>query len=94
MMYKPTIRRLSSGWYHIHGDGCCEWAQVPYWPASEEVIREHAFPEASETFLRAVIALSSRLLPPAGHGTRRLLCDSFGREINPDGTPVVQEDDE
>lgn len=45
------IRRLESGYYHIRGRGPCNWAQPPHWPCSTEVLRAHAFPEASEQFL-------------------------------------------
>ena len=50
---KLTIHRLDSGYWMIHGYGPCEWTQPPTWPCSEEEIRTHAFPEASEVFLRA-----------------------------------------
>jgi len=50
-----TIRRLSSGYYHVRGSGPCEWAQPPHWPCSEAVLREHAFPEASERFIRTAL---------------------------------------
>ena len=46
-----TIKRLDSGYYHIRGEGICNWTQPPYWPCDGEMIREHAFPEASEEFL-------------------------------------------
>lgn len=48
-----TITKLDSGYFRVQGHGPCNWAQPPYWPCSEEVIREHAFPEASEEFIRA-----------------------------------------
>lgn len=47
-----TITKLSTGYYHVRGDGPCNWAQLPHWPATEQEIRKHAFPEASETFIR------------------------------------------
>ena len=55
-----TIQRLSSGYYHIRGEGPCNWAQPPRWPCSEDVLRQHAFPEASEPFLRAAVTLSQQ----------------------------------
>ena len=55
-----TIKRLESGYYHIRGNGPCEWAQPPTWPCSETVLREHVFPEASERFIRdALTAMPS-----------------------------------
>lgn len=48
-----SAKRLASGYWHIRGDGPCNWAQPPTWPCSESVLREHAFPEASEAFIRA-----------------------------------------
>jgi hypothetical protein len=50
---KITIRRLSTGWWHIRGHGPCNWAQPPRWPCTAEELRQHAFPEASEEFLMA-----------------------------------------
>lgn len=47
--------QLSSGYWHLRGKGSCNWAQPPYWPCSEEVLRLHAFPEASEEFLRECV---------------------------------------
>lgn len=58
------IRRLDSGWWHVRGRGPCNWTQPPVWPASEEQIREHAFPQASEEFLRAALAESIRSTEP------------------------------
>jgi hypothetical protein len=51
------IRQLESGYFHIRGRGPCNWAQPPSWPCSEEMLRQHAFPEASDAFIRAVLAL-------------------------------------
>lgn len=49
------VRRLSSGYWHIRGNGPCEWAQVPTWPCDETTLRAGAFPEASEVFIRATL---------------------------------------
>ena len=54
-----TIKRLSSGFYHIRGNGPCEWTQPPDWPCSEQVIRKHSFPQASESFIQAAIKESN-----------------------------------
>jgi hypothetical protein len=45
------IKQLSSGYWHLQGDGPCEWAQPPYWPCDETTLRAYAFPEASEDFI-------------------------------------------
>lgn len=49
-------KRLSSGHWHIRGRGPCNWAQPPYWPCDEQTLRAHAFPQASEAFIRAALA--------------------------------------
>ena len=51
-----TAKRLPSGYWLVRGNGPCEWAQPPTWPCSEQVLREHAFPEASERFIRDAMA--------------------------------------
>ena len=51
-----AIRRLESGYWHLRGTGPCEWAQPPHWPCDEETLRQHVFPEASESFVRACLA--------------------------------------
>lgn len=51
-----VVTRLSSGYYHIRGNGPCEWAQVERWPCDETALRAGAFPEASDTFIRAALA--------------------------------------
>lgn len=45
-------RRFSSGYWLITGDGPCEWAQPPTWPCDKVMLRAHAFPQASEKFIR------------------------------------------
>ena len=47
-----TAKQLDSGYWHIRGDGPCNWAQPPWWPCNEETLREHIFPEASDDFVR------------------------------------------
>jgi len=49
------VERLASGYVKLSGSGPCEWAQPPVWPCSEEVLRAHAFPEASEGFIRSAL---------------------------------------
>jgi hypothetical protein len=49
------VRQLPSGYYHVRGSGPCNWAQPPAWPCDERTLREHAFPEASEKFIRAAM---------------------------------------
>lgn len=53
-----TVTRLESGYVHVRGRGPCNWAQPPTWPCSEETLRKHAFPEASETFIRAALCVA------------------------------------
>ena len=58
-----TLTKMDApGYVHIRGRGPCNWCQPPWWPATEEEIRAHAFPEASEEFLREVIDVSRRLI--------------------------------
>ena len=47
-----AVKRLSTGYVMLKGDGPCEWAQVPEWPCSKAVLREHTFAEASIAFRR------------------------------------------
>ena len=61
-----TITRLDSGYYHIRGAGPCEWAQPPWWPCDGVTLRAHAFPEASERFIRRVVALAERAMDKTG----------------------------
>lgn len=49
------VKRLESGWWHIRGRGPCNWAQVPNWPCDEGLLRDGAFPEASEEFIRTAL---------------------------------------
>jgi hypothetical protein len=50
-----TAKRLESGFWIIRGDGPCEWSQPPRWPCDEQMLRDHAFPEASEAFFAEAI---------------------------------------
>jgi len=50
-----TVERLSTGYYHVRGQGPCNWAQPPHWPCTEEVLRSSAFAEASESFIKAAL---------------------------------------
>jgi hypothetical protein len=56
-----TAERLPSGYWRVSGRGPCNWAQVPHWPCSREVIEEHAFPEASTDFIREAAATADDL---------------------------------
>ena len=51
-----TVTRLESGYFHVRGDGPCEWSQPRSWPCSEEELRKAAFPEASDRFIREAAA--------------------------------------
>ena len=46
------VKLLSSGYYLIRGKGLCNWSQPPEWPTSEDKLREYAFSQASEEFIR------------------------------------------
>jgi hypothetical protein len=52
------VQRLSSGYYHVRGRGPCNWAQPPWWPCDEKTLRDHAFPGASEEFIRSAVRLA------------------------------------
>ena len=52
------VQRLSSGYHHVRGRGPCEWSQPPNWPCSESILRQYAFPEASNNFIREAMAVS------------------------------------
>lgn len=52
-----SVRRLSSGYWHIRGEGPCNWAQPPEWPCDEATLRAHTFGEACEDFIRAALVL-------------------------------------
>jgi len=52
---KIQVTKLKSGYYHIRGNGPCNWAQPPFFPCSEGLLREHTFEEASESFIQDVL---------------------------------------
>lgn len=58
-----TVKRLSSGFFHIRGRGPCNWSQPPHWPCSEAELRAHAFPEASEEFFLEALRMSHASQP-------------------------------
>lgn len=47
------VKKLESGYFHVRGEGPCNWAQPKYWPCNVEHLQSHAFPQASDQFLRA-----------------------------------------
>lgn len=60
---KITINKLTSGWFLIHGDGPCEYTQVPYWPCClPEKLFDGAHPEASKNFLKKVELLAEKTI--------------------------------
>lgn len=63
-----TVKRLDTGYWHIRGHGPCNFAQPPVWPCDVETLREHAHPEASETFIWECMRELNRL--DAGRMTR------------------------
>lgn len=50
-----TVKRFPTGYYHISGEGVCDWSQPPRWPCDEATLRDYACPEASETFIACAI---------------------------------------
>jgi hypothetical protein len=44
------IKRLSTGAWHVRGNGPCEWAQFASWPPSDADLVTGVFPEASQKF--------------------------------------------
>lgn len=62
-----TVRRLPSGHWHVRGEGPCNWTQPTRWPATEAELREHAFTQASDAFLRAAADLAARSCGRCGH---------------------------
>lgn len=57
---KIFVKRLDSGYFHIRGEGPCNWAQPPSWPCDEKTLRAHTFGEACEEFVSDALSL----LPP------------------------------
>ena len=52
------VQRLPSGYLHIRGRGPCNWTQPPgTGPLDEKTLRAHAFPEASDEFIREAAAV-------------------------------------
>ena len=58
---KITAKRLPSGYWHIRGEGPCNWAQPPAWPCSAQTLKDHAFQQASLEFLAAALIEADRL---------------------------------
>jgi hypothetical protein len=56
-----TVKRLSSGYWHLRGTGPCNWAQPERWPINESDLEASFFAEAGEPFRRAVRAENERL---------------------------------
>jgi hypothetical protein len=56
------IRPLDSGYWHIRGEGPCNWAQPPTWPCDPKVLDEHFFVQAGDRFRAAVHAANAALL--------------------------------
>lgn len=53
--HRISVKRLSSGYFHIRGDGPENWAQPPTWPCSEETLREHTATYACEDFILSAL---------------------------------------
>lgn len=52
---KIKVKKLSSGYYHIRGEGPCNWTQPPRFPCRKEMLEEYSFPEASKSFINSVV---------------------------------------
>jgi hypothetical protein len=50
-----STEELDTGYWHIRGEGPCNWAQPPKWPCDEGTLRGHMFPEACEEFVRSAM---------------------------------------
>lgn len=51
------VKRLDSGYYHVRGDGPCNWSQPATWPCSEVELRAAAHPEYSDDFIRSAMRM-------------------------------------
>lgn len=58
---KLEVKQLSSGYWHIRGEGPCNFAQVAAWPCGADVLEASFFPEAGQEFRREVRWLLERL---------------------------------
>jgi hypothetical protein len=56
-----TVRQLSAGWWHIRGNGPCNWAQPPTWPIHPDELEQHIFHEAGREFRRELAEANDRL---------------------------------
>ncbi len=53
---KISIKRLDAGYLHIRGEGICNWSQPPEHEIMDfACIRKHAFPQASDDFIRKAV---------------------------------------
>lgn len=55
-----SVRKLSTGYFIVEGDGPCEWAQPPCWPCDETTLLTHTFPQASAEFFNEALRRSER----------------------------------
>lgn len=58
-----TVKRLSSGYFHVRGFGPENWAQPPRWPCDEETLRAHASSGACEAFIQEALKAAERPAP-------------------------------
>jgi hypothetical protein len=56
-----TARRLPGGYWHVRGNGPCNWTQPPQWPCDAGMLHDHAFPQASWEFLRKALELAQKM---------------------------------
>ena len=56
---KIIIKRLPSGYYHIRGEGPCNWAQVQTLPCSEEELIACSFQVSADFINSAMEAINA-----------------------------------
>lgn len=59
-MSELSIKRLSSGYFHVRGRGPCEWGQYETWPPTNSDINDGTFVLASDRFRAAVREAAER----------------------------------
>jgi len=52
---KITVTRLSSGYFHVRGEGPCNWAQPATWPCGEQALRFASFQTPSDEFIKSAL---------------------------------------
>ncbi len=55
-----SVRRLSTGYWHLRGDGPLNWSQPSTWPCLEQELRDAACPGACDEFIQACFGMEER----------------------------------